>query len=149
MPNLNPSPQINGVRHAWASISFNWLGRTVTGIAKIDYSDTVKMENQYGAGNMPSHRSVGNYEAKASIDLYQFEVVGMQLSTLGKRIQSIAPFDIIVCFRPEGQDLLVTDIIRNVQFTNNARSLNQGDTMSKVPLELICSHIKWHGQTED
>ena len=149
MPSQNPSPAINGVRHAWASIAFNFLGRTVTGIAKIDYEDNLNIENHYGAGNMPSHRSIGNYEAKASLDLYQFEVVGIQMATLGKRIQSIAPFDITVCFKPEGQDLLVTDIIRNVQFKNNKRSLSQGDTKSVVPMEIICSHIKWHGQTED
>lgn len=141
------TPLVNGVRHSWSSIRINMLGRTITGVASINYDDTQNMENQYGAGNMVSHRGVGNYEAVANIELYQFEVVGIQAASLGKRIQQIAPFDITVTYLEEGSDQLVVDVIRNVQFKKNSRSLNQGDMMSKVPLELIVSDIKWHGQT--
>jgi len=141
------TPMINGVRHSWSSIRINMLGRTIMGVASINYDDTMNIENIYGAGNMVSHRGNGNYEAVANIELYQFEVVGIQLATLGQRLQSIPPFDIVVCYIPEGQDGLVTDVIRNVQFKKNARSLTQGDTMSKVPMELVVSDIKWHGQT--
>ncbi len=145
--NQDLQPMINGVRHSWSSVRINMLGRTITGVASIDYDDTLNIENLYGAGNMVSHRGNGNYEAASALELFQFEVVGIQLATAGQRIQSIPPFEIVVCYLPEGQDVLVTDIIRNVQFKKNARSLKQGDTMSKVPMDLIVSDIKWHGQT--
>ena len=141
-------PLINGVRHSWASIRINMLGRTVTGVAKIDYDDNQNYENIYGAGTMPSHRGKGNYEAKASIELYAFEVVGIQQAAGGQRITDIPPFDIVVVYKPTGSDGLVTDIIRNVQIKTNVRSVGQGETNIKVPLELIVSDIKWHGQAE-
>jgi hypothetical protein len=146
MSNVN-TPFINGQRHSWASVRINMLGRTITGVASINYDDTWNKENQYGAGSMVSHRGIGNYEAVANIELFQFEVVGIQTASGGKRLQQIAPFDITVVYLKEGSDELVTDVIRNCEFTKNARSLTQGDMMSKVPLELIISDIKWHGQT--
>ena len=142
---MNETPLINGVRHSWASISINMLGRTVTGVAKIDYDDNQNYENIYGAGTMPVHRGKGNYEAKASIELYQYEVVGIQ-EAAGGRITDIDPFDIVVVYKPTGSDALVTDIIRNVQIKTNVRSVDQGATHIKVPLELIVSDIVWHGQ---
>lgn len=140
------TPLINGIQHSWASVRMVLLGRTVTGVTKIEYDDNVNLENNYGAGNMPESRGVGNYEAKCSIELYQHEVVGIQQSIAGKRLQEIDPFDIVVTFLPEGNAGLVVDVIKDCQFKTNGRSLNQSDPNSKVPLELIVSNIKWHGQ---
>lgn len=142
-------PFINGVQHSWASISFFMLGRTVRGIAKIDYDDNVAMEDNIGAGNMPDHRAVGDYKATMKLELFQYEVVAIQTASQGKRIQKIAPFDIIVTYKPTQNAPAVIDIIKNVQFTKNVRSVSKGDTLLKVPVEVICSHIKWHGQTEE
>ncbi len=140
------TPFINGIQHSFASIRMSLLGRVVTGVVKISYDDSVNLENQYGAGNMVDHRGVGNYEAKCSLELFQYEVVGIQQAAGGLRMQQIPPFDIIVTFLPEGSAQSVTDVIKDCQFKTNARDLSQGDTMSKVPLELIVSNIKWHGQ---
>lgn len=139
-------PLINGTQHSWASVRINMLGRTLTGVTRIDYDDNVNIENQYGSGQFPDHQGVGNYEAKASIELYQHEMVAMQQAAAGARIQQIPPFDIVVTYLPTGSAQAVTDVIKNVRIKTNVRSLSQGDTMSKVPLDLVCSHIDWDGQ---
>lgn len=141
-------PLINGKRHSFASVRINMLGRTVDGFSSIEYSDSTEKQNNYGAGSMPNHRGVGKYSAKCKIKLYQFEVVAIQIATAGMRLQSIPPFDITVTYLPEGADNTVVDVIRNVEFTSNGRSLNQGNMLSEVEFETICSHIKWNGQTE-
>jgi hypothetical protein len=140
-------PFINGVQHSWASMRANILGRTVTGISKIDYSDDKEIVNLYGAGSEVTHRGEGNYMAKASVELAGFEVNAIQkaAATNGfSRIQDIPEFDIVVTYLPIGQTRVVTDVIRNCRFKTNARSLSQGDTEIKVPLELVVSDIEWN-----
>lgn len=137
------TPLINGVRHSWASIRCQILGRTVTGITKITYEDTEEKSNNYGAGKMPVSRGVGNYEATASVTLHAYEVAAIQRSLgVGKRLQDIAPFDITVSYLNDS-DTVENHVLRNVEFTNNKRDISQGDTVIEVELELILSHIEW------
>jgi hypothetical protein len=139
-------PLINGVQHSWASVKIHMLGRTLTGIKSVNYSDEQVKENNFGAGQFPDHRGYGNVTATAGITLYQYEVKAIQEAALGMRIQGIPMFDIIVSYSNDGGLTVETDVIRNVEFKNNVRSISQGDTMSEVALDLICSHIDWHGQ---
>lgn len=139
-------PLINGKQHSWASVKINMLGRSITGVKSINYEDTIEKENNYGAGQFPDHRGVGNYSATASITLYQYEVQAIQTAALGMRLQQIPMFDIIVSHSNDNGITVETDIIRNVEFKTNVRALNQGDAMSEVSIELITSHIDWHSQ---
>ena len=140
---FDTTPLINGTRHSWASIRCNILGRTVTGITAISYDDTQNKENRYGAGIYPDHRGLGNYEASCSFTLYAYETEAIQKSLpAGKRLQDIAPFDIVVSFVNESNET-VTHTIRNAEFTNNKRDMSQGDTGIEVEHEMIVSHIEW------
>lgn len=137
------TPLINGIRHSWASVKVSLLGRTVTGITAISYEDKQEKVNHYGAGIYPVHRGYGRYEATASITLYHYELDALQKAVgAGKGIHQIAPFDIIVTFVNEF-DQLVTHTLRNCEFTNNKREMKSGDTTFEVELELIVSHIEW------
>lgn len=137
------TPLINGIRHAWASIRCNILGRTVTGITKIAYDDKQNKENKYGAGIHVDHRGMGNYEATASLTLFAYETEAITDKLPGgKRLQDIAPFDIVVSFVNESNKT-VTHTIRNCEFTNNKRDMSQGDTGIEVEHELIITHIEW------
>lgn len=143
------TPLIRGKRHSWASIRINTLGRTIDGVTKIQYDDNQVKENFYGAGPHPVGRGNGNFEPTCSITLYAYEIVELQRAIPTKRLQDIPPFDIVVSYIPEGQDELVTDIIRNVEFKTNGRDVSQGDTSIQHEFEMICSHINWGGTTVD
>ncbi len=135
---------VNGVQHAWASLSCNMLGRTLTGITGITYGNDRAMENLYGAGDEPIGRGQGNNTYKdVNLEVYQFEVVALQVAS-GGDITLIPPFDIVVQYKATQDSPLVTDIIRNCQFKNNMREPKQGDTSLKVKLDLICAGIKLH-----
>lgn len=128
----------------WNSITVNLLGRDVEGISTLAYDDNVTKENAYGAGGMPIGRSRGNYEAKASVTLYKEEVDAIQSALpSGKRIQDIAPFDIIAEYVREDGSIL-KDVIRNAEFTNNAVDVKQGDGTMATQYTLIVSHIDWN-----
>lgn len=140
----NNIPLINGIRHSWASIRVNLLGRTVTGITAIKYDDKVEKVNNYGAGNMPVSRGYGKYEASASITLHHYEIDAIQRALgIGKRIQDIPPFEITVSYLADNTDQIVTHVLRNCEFTSNKREVKTGDTVIEVELELILSHIEW------
>lgn len=137
------TPLINGIRHSWASIKINLLGRTVTGVTAINYEDKQEKVNHYGAGINPVHRGYGKYEATANITLYAYELDALQNALEpGKGIHQIAPFDIIVTYVNDS-DQLVTHVLRNAEFTNNKRDVKSGDTAIECDCELIISHIEW------
>lgn len=133
-----------GTMKGWSSITVNLLGRDLEGISAISYTDNVEKENVKGAGSMPIGRSRGNYEAEASLTLYKEEVDALKLSLApGKRIQDIAPFDIIVQYQtPEGP--IMKDIIHNAEFINDGVDVSQGDGTIATEYELIISHITWN-----
>lgn len=141
------TPYVNGTRHSWASIQINLLGRTVTGCVAISYDDTQEKTNNYGSGIYPVSRGNGRYTATAKITLHHYEVQAIERAAAGMRLQAIPEFDIVVAYKPIGQDALVTDFIRNCQFINNKRDIKEGDTVIAVELDLIVSHIDWQGTT--
>lgn len=141
--NNDQMPLINGKRHSWSNIAVNILGRSVTGITGVKYEDTRKKENHYGAGSNPVHRGLGNKESKASITLTKYEVEALQKIAPKGDITMIPAFDIPVIYLPDGSDTLVTDVIRNAEFTSNKRDIKQGDTKIEAEYELIISHIDW------
>lgn len=140
-----PTVVINkfGTMQGWTSVTVNMMGRDVEAITKISYDDTITKENVKGAGGYPIGRSRGDYEATSTIGLYKEEVDAIQDALpAGKRIQDIAPFDIIVQYDIDG--VIKKDIIHNCEFTNRAIEVSQGDGTISTDYELIISHITWN-----
>lgn len=133
-----------GTMQGWNSVTVNLLGRDLEGITQLSYDDTVTKENVKGAGMHAIGRSVTGYEANASLTIYKEEKDALQLSMgIGKRIQDIAPFDIVVVYEMES-GLIQRDIIHNCEFTNNGVEVAQGDGNIATQLTLIVSHITWN-----
>lgn len=132
-----------GTMQGWSQITANLLGRDLEGITELSYTDTVTKENVYGAGQYPIGRSQGNYEAEASITLLKEEVDALRLSMPpGKRLQDLAPFDITVVYEREG--ILLTDRVRNCEFTNDGVEVAQSDGTIATQYTLIISHIDYN-----
>ena len=108
----------------WNSVKVVMLGRQVEGITALSYKDSKEKDNIYGAGEFPVGRGEGNYKAEASITLLKEEVNALQLALgSGKRLTDIEPFDIPVMYEYKG--LVMKDVIRNVEFTDKAWTLNR------------------------
>lgn len=127
----------------WNNLEVNMLGRDVEGINSLKYDDNIAKENVYGAGRMPIGRTEGNYEATCEIGLYKEEIDGLQRSIGSKRIQDIAPFDIVANYEmPDGT--IVIDRIRNCEFKNKGVDVKQADGSIVTVYQLIVSHIDWN-----
>ncbi len=60
----------------------------------------------------------------------------------GKRLTDIEPFDIPVMYEYKG--LVMKDVIRNVEFTDNGVDVKQGDKSIATQFTLLPSHIDWN-----
>jgi hypothetical protein len=128
----------------WNSTTVNMMGRDIEGITSLKYDDETKKENVYGAGKYPVGRGEGNYEPSCSLGLLKEEMDGLQRSLApGKRIQDIAPFDITVQYESASGQIM-TDRIRNCEFTNKGVDVKNGDGSISTEYTLICSHIEWN-----
>ena len=127
----------------WNSITINLLGRDVEGTNELEYDDTLKMENVYGAGAYPVGYGEGNYTAKASVTLLLEETNAIQRSLPpGKRLSDIAPFDIVVEYEYNG--FKMKDRIHNCKFKGRGVAVKQGDKTIAYKHELLVSHIGWN-----
>lgn len=127
----------------WNSIKTVMLGRQIEGITALSYKDSKEKENIYGAGEYPVGRGEGNYKAEATITLLKEETNALQLALgPGKRLSDIEPFDIPVMYEYNG--LIMKDVLRNVEFTDNGVDVKQGDKSIATQYTLILSHIDWN-----
>ncbi len=135
---------INGNSYDWASIEITLLGKKLFGVTAIDYSDSVEIEDIYGAGKFAVTRGTGQYKAECKITLASEEVNQLQKALQpGKRLQDIGMFDIIVAYLPADATKRTVDVIRNCQFKNNKRSVKANDKTIEVEFDIITSHIDW------
>jgi hypothetical protein len=138
-------PLINGVRHTFASIEIVLFGITLTGLKAISYKKKRTMTNEYGSGDEPDYRGLGNKEYEASITLTKYEVDRITAALpAGQDLTDIAPFNIPVVYKPVGASTLITDVIHNVQFTEMGVDTKQGDTALEIQLPLICAGITFN-----
>lgn len=136
-------PLINGVAHDWASISLIVAGAPITGVTKIEYSDEVAVENNYGVGQKPVSRGYGQYSATCKITLLGETAAALEKIAPDGRLQNLGRFPIIVSFLPPGVATATVHRILGCEFKSNSRSAAAGDTKIEVEYELIVTEIKW------
>ena len=131
-----------GTLIGWNAITLNIFGRDVEGITEIAYSDTVEWSNEKGANMFPIGEGQGDYEAKASITLYEEEVRAIEAALPKvKRIQD-ALADITVAYEVDAK--VYVDVIHNVRIKTRGVDAKQGDKKLTQKLELKTSHITWN-----
>lgn len=134
-------PRINGVYVGWSQVSVLISGVPVTGITAIEYDDKQTMEKIYGAGQTPIGVGYGNIECSGSITLLFEELEALRQSSVTKRLQDIAPFDIVVAYLPVGGSVVANHVLRNCQFMENGVSTKIGDTKNERTIPLLITHI--------
>jgi hypothetical protein len=138
---------INGRQYEWADISLILGGRLVTGARGISYKESQEKELLYGKGNRPMSIQKGNKKYEGSVTLLQSEVE--TLKELGRSIvgrASILDLNLNAVVRygdPSKGDVMLTDQLFNIQFTEVEKSMKQGDKNMEVTLPFICTDIKY------
>jgi hypothetical protein len=134
---------INGQEYGWAQAVFDVAGVKFAGISEVNFGDKRAKKDNYGAGDKPVSRSYGAYEASGDITLHMSEVERLTSVAPGRDLTQIPSFDVIVTFLPQAGMSPVKQVLRGCEFTNNMRSMKQGDEKFDVKLELIVAEIAW------
>lgn len=128
-------------QYEFADLTLALGGRVITGFRGIKYSSKQEKELVYGKGNQPQSIQKGNISHEGEITLLQSELETLRLagkgSVLGLRLDAV-----VIYGDPANGDVLVTDKIRGIEFTEDAKELKQGDKFMEVTLPFICLRIE-------
>lgn len=133
---------INGNEYAWENIEVVMLGRPVIGLTSIEYDAEQTKTNLYGRGNKPVSRTRGNKAYSGSLGVLQSELQALTAAAgSGKNILDLPPFDITVAYVDVLGGAIITDVLRDVEFTKLTKGMNQGDPNMTLQLPIIIGDI--------
>jgi hypothetical protein len=128
-------------QYEFADITLEAGGRVVTGCRGVKYTSKQEKELVYAKGNEPQHIQKGNISYEGEFTLLQSELETLRAlgkgSILGLRLDAT-----VVYGNPTNGDIAVTDKIRGLEFTEDAKEMKQGDKFMEVSLPWICLRIQ-------
>lgn len=131
----------NSREYEWADLTFLLGGKDLTGFRGIKYSVKQEKEVVYGKGNMPIAIQKGNKSIEGEITILQSELETMRLQSGTKSILDLQ-LDAVACYgNPANGDVLVTDVIQGIQFTEEPKELKQGDKFMEITLPFIALRV--------
>jgi len=135
----------NSKQYEWSNVEVVMFGRPVTGIRGVSYKASQEKEVIYGRGNKPMSIQKGNKSFECSLSLVQSELEALLMAAgPGASVLDIPAFDIIVAYVPQGGGEIITDLIKNVEFTEMEKALKQGDKFMEVELPGIALDIEFN-----
>jgi hypothetical protein len=133
---------INGRQYEFADLTLYLGGRDVSGFRGIKYTTTQEKEALYGKGNRAMSIQKGNISHTGEISLTQSELE--TLKALGKGSVLNLSLNAVVCYgNPANGDMLITDKLFGIQFTEEAKEFKQGDKWMDVTLPFIAMDIQY------
>ncbi len=132
----------NSSEYSWSDIKVTMLGRTVGGLRGVKYKKTQEKEVIYGAGSEPRAIQRGNRTYEGEITLLQSELEALNgAAGKGKDVTDLRNLNIVIVYSPEQGAPLVTDIIKNVEFTEFEKGMAQNDKFAEIALPFIALGI--------
>jgi hypothetical protein len=133
---------INGRQYEFADLTLFLGGRDVTGFRGIKYTSAQEKEVLFGKGNRGMSIQKGNITHSGEISLTQSELETLKLAGEGSVLN--LSLNAIVCYgNPLKGDVLITDKISGLQFTEEAKDIKQGDKFMEITLPFICLDIEY------
>ncbi len=128
-------------QYSWSSITVAFGGRIIKGCIGIEYTEKIEKEFLYGRGNKPHSIQEGNRSYEGNLSLWQSVLEAMIRDAKDKDILNLS-FDLIVSYIPKGGGQMVTDILKDVEFTELKKGMQQGDKNMKVELPIMFLDIQ-------
>jgi len=115
---------INDERFSPADVQVTFLGRTVMGIAQIDYKESQEVEDVRVTGNRkPAGYTRGGFSYEGELTLLHEEALALKVAA-GGSILNLKPFPITITKIKNG--LIIKETLVGVIFKENARSIQGG-----------------------
>lgn len=127
----------NSREYEWADLTVLIGGVDITGIRGLKYSQKQEKELIYGKGNMPYAVQKGNVSNEGEITILQSEYEALRKSAKDGSVLSLQT-DIVACYgNPSQGDVMITDVLMGVQFTEEPKEIKQGDKFQEITLPFI------------
>lgn len=131
----------NGKSYDNGDVVIAILGSIDYEVTKIDYSKKQAHNRNYSLGsNEASSWSKGKVEPACSLGL-RLKSISVLEKAAGGDLLSIKPFDIVVTFVDEDNEMIV-DVIK-VKFQEQKRTVDDGDDI-KAEFEMFCLDVKFN-----
>lgn len=129
----------NSREYEWSDVTVVLAGRDVTGIRGISYSPAQEKEALYAKGNKPHSIQRGNKSYSGSVRLLQSELLALQ-GAAGDVLDITT--DIVVAYgNPSKGDVIHTDLVRGVSFTEVPQAINQNDKFMEIEIPFVALDI--------
>ena len=127
---------VNTREYEWSDVTVVLAGRPVTGIRGVKYSAKQEKELLHAKGNKPHSIQRGNKTYDGEITLLQSEYEALKQACGGDILD--ASLDIIASYgNPSQGDVITTDGLLGVEFTEDNTEWKQGDKFQEKALPFI------------
>ena len=123
--------------YEWADLTILIGTRIIVGARGVKYANKQDKELIYGKGSEPYAIQKGNKSHDGELTVTMSELLALQEESPTKSILDIQ-VDLTVCYgNPEQGDVMHTDKLMGVQFTEEPQDMKQGDKFSEHSLPFI------------
>lgn len=127
---------VNTREYEWADVSVVMAGRMVTGLRGVKYSVKQEKELLHAKGNKPHSIQRGNKTYDGEITLLQSEYEALKQAGDGDILDLST--DIVSSYgNPSAGDVITTDILIGVEFTEDNTEWKQGDKFQEKTLPFL------------
>lgn len=127
---------VNTREYEWSDVTVVLAGRLVTGLRGVKYSAKQEKELLHAKGNKPHSIQRGNKTYDGEITLLQSEYEALKKASGGDILD--ASIDIVAAYgNPTAGDVITTDMLVGVEFTEDNTEWKQGDKYQEKTLPFI------------
>lgn len=129
-------------QYEWNDLTFILGGRDITGFRGLKYSEKQEKETIHGKGNEPLSIQKGNKTYDGEVTLLQSELETLRAVSKTNSILDLQ-VDAVACYgNPSNGDVMITDVLQGIQFTESPKELKQGDKNMEITLPFIFLRLK-------
>lgn len=127
---------VNTREYEWSDVTVVLAGRPVTGLRGVKYSAKQEKELLHAKGNKPHGIQRGNKTYDGEVTLLQSEYEALKQACGGDILD--ASIDIVAAYgNPSAGDVITTDVLVGVEFTEDNTEWKQGDKFQEKTLPFL------------
>ena len=132
---------VNTREYEWSDVTVVMAGRLITGLRGVKYSAKQEKELLHAKGNKPHSIQRGNKTYDGEITLLQSEYEALKQASGGDILD--ASLDIVAAYgNPTAGDVITTDVLVGVEFTEDNTEWKQGDKFQEKTLPFLFIDLK-------
>lgn len=127
---------VNTREYEWSDVTVVMAGRLITGLRGVKYTAKQEKELLHAKGNKPHSIQRGNKTYDGQITLLQSEYEALKQACGGDILD--ASVDIVAAYgNPTAGDVITTDVLIGVEFTEDNTEWKQGDKFQEKTLPFL------------